>query len=85
MATTPLPLHLVCLIRFQPNKTALSEFAIMDDMIQLCKKPVNSSNEAKDCPWQAFRGSELHTSGKHALYEIIDITEDNSETFWPTL
>ena len=57
----------------------------MDDMIQLCKKPVNSSNETKDCRWQAFRVPELLTSGKHALYEVVDITEDYPETFWPTL
>ena len=57
----------------------------MDDMIQLCKKTVNSSKETKDCRWQAFRVSELLTSGKHALYEVVDITEDNPETFWRTL
>ena len=85
MTTIPLPLHLVCLIRLQPNKTALSEFAIMDDMVQLCEKRVKSLNEAKYCRWQAFRVSELLTSGKHALYEIVDIAKDNPETLWPTL
>ena len=84
LATIPLAFHLVCLICLQPNETTLSEFAFVDDMIQFYKQ-VKPRNNCRNCFYRLLRVSELRTGGEHALYEIVDITKDNSETFWTTL